>query len=368
MPPRFLLFASALLAVPAIATAQANVPLLRLAEPLFTTGDLELHRVSGSGILPDGRIAIANSGTSNVIVVNRNGTIDRRFGQEGTGPGDFGGLDGLTTFGDTIVTWDGLLHRITLWRPAGTVIRSELLPAPSEQGTVASLESIASPSSYTGTFRTYSPQPMNGLYLNRAALFSVNGTTQRDLGRHPWFYSYFYAEGNGTSTFSTPFLGRTLVASAGGKTLILPFGQTRADVIRPDGTRGGVSLPIERVAGQQRAKAYADSMIAAEKNPNPAWVRRFRTMFGADFPVPELQAVAQRAVTVGSTVWFQEFQQPQSTTVTWWIVDVKSEAVVGRLALPSAVRILGGTDREVLARLMDGDGVQSVAVYRFPKP
>jgi hypothetical protein len=208
---------------------------------------------------------------------------------------------------------------------------------------------------------------MNGLYLNRAALFSVNGTTQRDLGRHPWFYSYFYAEGNGTSTFSTPFLGSTLVASAADKTLILPFGEARVDVIRPDGTRGEVALPIKRVVGKERAKAYADSMIAAEKNPDPTWVRRFRTMFGADFPVPELQAVAQKAVTVGTTVWFQEFQPPRSATVTWWIVDAKSEKVIAQLALPGSVRVLGGTDREVLARLTDADGVQTVAVYRFPK-
>jgi hypothetical protein len=356
------------LAVPSASRAQAGVPLLRLGPQLFTSGDLELDRVIGAGLLPDGRIAIANAGTSNVIVVDRNGQVDKRFGQQGSGPGDFGGLDGLATFADTIVTWDGLLHRITLWRPAGTVIRSSSLPAPNGQGSVAILESIASPSSYTGTIRTYSRQPANGLYLNRASLFDVNGGTQADLGRHAWSYVYFYGEGHGTSTFATPFLGTTLVASAAGKTLILGLGEPSLVLLRQDGTRGEVSLPVKPVVGRERAKAYADSMIAAQKDPDPDWVRRFRTMFGADFPLPERQAIAQRAVTVGNTVWYEEFQRPRDSTVTWWIVDARAEKVVGRVALAASARILGGNDRAVLVRLTDSDGVQSVAVYGFPKP
>lgn len=368
MPPSCRVIVIALLAMPATSWAQASVPLVRLGSQRFSTGDLELHRVRGAGVLPDGRIAIANAGASNVIIVNRNGSIAKSFGQEGTGPGDFGGLDRLATFGDTIVTWDGLLHRITHWRADGTVIRSFYPPAPTEQHSVVSLESIAAPSSYTATFRTYSRQPTNGLYLNRASLFAINGTTQIDLGQHPWSYAYFYAEGNGTSTFTTPFLGTTLVASAAGKTLTLGLGEARIALLRPDGTRGEVSLPIKPVVGRERAKAYADSMIAAQRNPSPDWVRRFRTMFATDFPVPERQAIAQSSVTVGTSVWFQEFQQARDSTVMWWIVDARAEKVVGRVALGASARVLGGTDQEVLIRLTDSDGVQTVALYDFPRP
>ena len=79
MRPTWRFLVAAALALPVTASGQGNAPTLTLDAPRFTTGDLELHRVSGAGLLPDGRIAIANGGTFNVIIVNRNGTIERRF-------------------------------------------------------------------------------------------------------------------------------------------------------------------------------------------------------------------------------------------------------------------------------------------------
>jgi hypothetical protein len=353
------------MALPGTLLGQGGVPTLTFGPPRFTTGDLELHQVSGAGLLPDGRIAIANGGTFNVIIVNRNGTIDKRFGREGSGPGDFGGLDRLTTFGDTVVTWDGMLRRVTLWRPEGTVIRSYSTTA-TDARSALSLEAIISPSGYLATVRSYPKQQTNGVYLNTAELFSLRGTTRTALGHHPWAYTYFYAEGNGSASFAAPFLGESLVAWASGKTLLLLLGESRIGFVRPDGTHGGVTLPIVPVAGRERAQAYGDSTIAAQRDPDPSWERRFRAMFGPTFPIVDRQAVAQRAVTVGDRVWFQEFQKPQQARTTWWIVDARRETLVGRITLPASARVLGGDDRQVLIRMVDEDGVQSVALFDYP--
>ena len=362
----------ALLLLPATLPAQSGVPTLTLGPQRFTTGDLELDQVRGAGVLPDGRIAIANAGTSNVLIVNRRGTVDKRFGRQGEGPGDFGGLNRIATFGDTIVTYDGLLSRVTLWRTAGTVIRSFIAEAPPGQKGLVQLEAIASPSSYLATVRVYSDQPRNGLYQNLFALFGVRGTERVTLGTHPWSHSYFYAEtdaegGHGSASYGTPFLGESLVASAAGKTLLLVIGESRVTIRRADGTQGGVALPIVPISGRERAKAYADAMIASVKDPDPDWVRKFRLIFGANFPAVERQAVAQRAVTVGGTVWFQEFRKPKDAVSTWWIVDARREALVGRLTLAATSTILGGNDQQLLVLQTDADGVQSVVVFDRPK-
>jgi hypothetical protein len=204
------------------------------------------------------------------------------------------------------------------------------------------------------------------VYLNAAELFAMHGTRRTALGRHPWAYTYFYAEGNGTSSFATPFLGESLVAWASGKSVLLMLGESRIAFVRPDGTRGGVTLPIVPVAGRERAQAYGDSTIASQRDPDPGWERRFRAMFGPTFPNVDHQAVAQRAVTVGDRVWFQEFQQSRQARTTWWIVDARREALVGRIALPASARVLGGNDLQVLIRMVDEDGVQSVALFDFP--
>lgn len=360
------------LSLPATLSGQAGVPTLTLGPQRFTTGDLELDDVRGAAVLTDGRMAIANAGSSNVLIVSRRGTVEKRLGRKGEGPGDFGGLNRLATFGDTIVTYDGLLGRVTLWRTDGTVIRS--FPpeaAPGQEGLV-SLEAIVSPSGYLATVRVYDEQPRNGLYLNSFALFGVRGTERTVLGTHPWSHSYFYAEtdakgGRGTASYGTPFLGATLVASAASKTLLLVIGEARVTVRRTNGTQGGVALPIVPVSGRERAKAYADAMIASVKDPDPDWVRKFRLMFGTNFPVVSRQAVAQHVVTVGGTVWFQEFRKPKDTVSTWWIVDARREALVGRLTLPSSSTILGGNDQLLLLLQTDSDGVQSVVGFDMPK-
>ncbi|MES2306559.1 MAG: hypothetical protein V4558_13705 [Gemmatimonadota bacterium] len=356
-----------LMAIPVALAGQGGAPTLTLGKPRFTTDQLELDRVRGAGLLPDGRIAIANAGTSNVVILNRRGTVDKRFGRAGAGPGDFGGLDRLTTFGDTIVTWDGLLLRITLWRADGTVIRSFSPEAPPGLKGLVSLESIKSPSGYVATVRVYDKQPRNGVYLNTVALFAADGTTRTSLGQHPWTYSYFYGEKSGSASYATPFLGESLVESAAGKIALLTLGEARVALLHADGTRGSVTLPIKPVTGRERAKVYGDAMIAAEKAPDPQWVRKIRLMFGSDFPMVERQGVAQRAVAVGSNVWFQEFRQPQDSLASWWIVDARHETLIGRVALPATAKVLGGNDQQVLVLRTDADGVQSVAVYDTPR-
>lgn len=70
------------------------------AEPSVTIGsveaddDFQLHRVDDALKLADGRLVVANGGSHQLLVFDEAGDYLAAWGQEGEGPGDFGGVRG----------------------------------------------------------------------------------------------------------------------------------------------------------------------------------------------------------------------------------------------------------------------------------
>ena len=87
-----------------------DVPIIHSTEPLWTDQDrwtveespaleigvvegeepYQLHRVSGTHRLTDGRIVVSNSGSHELRVFDAQGRHLHSFGQQGQGPGEFG--------------------------------------------------------------------------------------------------------------------------------------------------------------------------------------------------------------------------------------------------------------------------------------
>ena len=53
---------------------------------------IPLYGVNGASLLEDGRIAVLNRGTSEVLVISPTGDLLSRFGREGDGPSEFKNL------------------------------------------------------------------------------------------------------------------------------------------------------------------------------------------------------------------------------------------------------------------------------------
>jgi hypothetical protein len=347
------------------ASAQSAVPFLKLTGPRVRVGtEVELHKVRGAGLLSDGRIAVANGGNESVIVFTPRGRVAKQFGRLGSGPGDFQMLYYLTTIGDTLVAWDTGLRRMSLWMSDGTLLRTVSLPTITDH--IVDIRAVRTSTEYIATLRTGVTRPASGLYVDTVAVISVDAVKEKptDLGTRAWSYSYFHDEGGATTTYPVPFLGSTLLVSSIDKLVMLPLGDTRVQITRADGSRAAtIVLPLSGPTTQGRAKAYGDSLIASVREKDPRWVKRIETVFGSDFPPAKHQAVAQRAVAVGGTVWFQSFPDQRDSTVSWWVVDARRERLVGRVALPRTAQVLGGTDRQVLVLLRDDDGVETVALF-----
>lgn len=69
------------------------------SSPTEDGDEIPLYGVEGARLLPDGGIVVANAGTSEVMVFDTAGTLVRRFGGEGEGPGELRSIVGIHVCG-----------------------------------------------------------------------------------------------------------------------------------------------------------------------------------------------------------------------------------------------------------------------------
>ena len=103
-------------------------------EPRLVIGVLEgrdeyqMYQVGGVLVLEDGRVAVANGGSSQVRYYDAGGRFLTATGKDGEGPGEFRSLGKLMRFrGDSLMAFDFRLLRATVLDPSGNVGRSFLL-------------------------------------------------------------------------------------------------------------------------------------------------------------------------------------------------------------------------------------------------
>jgi hypothetical protein len=95
--------------------------------------EYELHNAVASIRLTDGRIVVANSGSSQLLYFDSTGHFVRSAGGRGGGPGEFKWLTGVYAYGpDSILAVDGAGNRISVFDTNGVFAR--LAPADSISG------------------------------------------------------------------------------------------------------------------------------------------------------------------------------------------------------------------------------------------
>lgn len=110
--------------------AGANSPDWSLGNPGVTIGvaegeePYELAGASASIRLPDGRIVIANSGTSQLRIFDSTGTFIESIGRKGEGPGEFTGSMQIVSLSDSeFAVFDQSAQRLSIFDTSGTLAR-----------------------------------------------------------------------------------------------------------------------------------------------------------------------------------------------------------------------------------------------------
>lgn len=93
--------------------------------------DLHLDRVAGAVFLPDSSLVVADAGASELVFLNRDGSVRARSGREGEGPGEYGWIERVGVGADgALFAFDRRQRRFTFLNARGEVDRVHRL----EQG------------------------------------------------------------------------------------------------------------------------------------------------------------------------------------------------------------------------------------------
>src|SRR5690606_29246206 len=91
----------------------------------------DLYEVNGVARLSDGRIAIVNSGSSEVRLFSPEGELLQTLGGNGEGPGEFRSLRRAFVLpGDSLLVVDASLDRLTLFSSGGSLVRTAAVAPP----------------------------------------------------------------------------------------------------------------------------------------------------------------------------------------------------------------------------------------------
>jgi hypothetical protein len=194
------------------AVAAAPIGLVKRASALDPRGppeSVEFYQVEGLTVLSGGRFGIINRSTGSLRVFDHRGDYERSLGSAGEGPGEFRHLWFAVSYrGDSIVTHDGRMRRLTVFDAMGQVGRTFLFASHEQYSPfvtpVAALK--------TGNFVVYSRAQMMGLLAYGVTvdssvfgLHAPNGDVLSLLGRWPTGARMRYLREGLITTLSAPF-------------------------------------------------------------------------------------------------------------------------------------------------------------------
>jgi hypothetical protein len=336
-----------------------------------------LFRVTGAVRLSDGRIVIANGGTSELLFFSPTGKLLATAGGAGGGPGEFTSVMGASaiivvarTPGDTLRAHDGAGGKMLVFSPTGGFVRSvSLSESPNgERVHFASGVGWFDDGSFLATTTSFGdhpdaqPSPEGRLVRPRVALrrFGLDGTLADTIGLFPGDERYSSMRANLDNTGSgtlqianspVPF-ARTLHAVSRGNTLAVGVTDLmEVQIYRPEGTL----LRIVRGPGKPRR------VDAAQRE---AWINAHRAREPAA-PFPEtMPAFDDLKLDAEGRLWVEAYLadgDPPGRS-QWGVYD-SGGRYLGGVTMPEGFQPLEIGADYVLGVLKDDVDVEHVRLY-----
>jgi len=348
------------------------------AEPTLDIGRLEgsdaetLFRVVGAVRLSDGRVAVANAGTSEVRYYRPDGAHLRSAGGEGGGPGEFQRIVRMIPMpGDSLAVMDPAARRLSVLDPdggfarevstAGTGAMLDVVGRQSDGSWVASQAQVTSPGGISEGLVRGSllcvTMPAAGGALDTVASFPGDERVIH-VGR---------SGGTITSVeIATAPFGRTAsVLASGGDLVVATRDAAQVEVYGRDGTlrrivRTGVPL---RPVTTELVRALLERRYA-ELPPDR---RRAALEAGEDMPTgPFVPPYGSVALDRSGRLWVQDFDGLSGDNR--WTVYARDGTAVARLALPGRFTPYDIGEDWIVGRELDELEVEHVRLYGITRP
>jgi hypothetical protein len=327
---------------------------------------VDLHQVVDAVFTADGTLAVANTGTREILMLGRDGGLDLRFGRQGEGPGEFNAISKIDAdAAGNVIAYDPRQARITTFGPAGEVRETRRLAPPN---LVVDLMPLAFLDN-GGVLAIYGDMRMfasGGVRRDTTPLFrfDASGEAADTLGLLPAQEWAYVSIPEGSSRREVGF-GRTL-ATAGrrGRSVvggtdsldISVYGATGTATMRVTG--GGPPVEATGEDIEEWRRSFRDRMSQA-----PEEIRR-----GWDDPPyrPTFPAFEALMVDDAARIWIGAYVRPGETDRRWTVLDADG-SVAGTLALPAAATVLDAAGNRLAVLLRSDLDEEYIVVYRIDR-
>lgn len=365
----------------------ANAGWTVVDSPLVDVGDVD--HVLGPVRLSDGRLAIANAGTSEIRIYGVSGALLKTTGRSGSGPGEYQNLVGIWAGpGDSLMVSDILVRRLTVLDRDGNVVRSLSLG-----GTAGGFRSVngsvdfavpmgwMADGSIVGLAQTFTMNAVrDGIFRDTLAVvrYGPDGSARDTVGRFPGPEMEQMTLTMGTQSMAAPSpvpLGKQFVASARGDRLYAGLNNKWEIEMRGlDGVlkrliRASIKpAPITSadVAANRRAlREQMESQPMMKNVPEPIKKQLTARVDQAKYP-PVFAFFAALLTDGQGNLWAQEVGSGADKTQRYAVLDSTGQ-YLGRVTMPANFRASSIGPDAVFGVWKDQDDVEHVRAYPLRK-
>jgi hypothetical protein len=341
-------------------------------EARFDVGKIEgtesetLYQVNGAVQLSDGRVAIANAGTSEVRYYAPDGQHIVSAGRSGGGPGEFQRITKLILLpGDSVAVVDPAARRLSVLGPTGAFAREVVATADVGLNVVGRKQDGAWIASTAP--RMVGDQIQSGLVRPDLVYVSVppaGGVVLDTLGRFPGSERYIQIHGSAGTIEAVnigipPFARATTVIAEQDQLYVAA--QDAAE-IRVHGTDGALmrivrtGVPLRPVTPELIAE-LVDRQLAGLDAERRAAAHATQPAIAGEY-VPPYGTIA---VDRSGNLWVQDF--PGLEDAQRWTVYDRAGSLRARIALPTRFTPYDIGDDWILGRELDELDVEHMRLY-----
>lgn len=349
--------------------------------PLVDIGVLErdslyqLFRVVDAARLSDGRIVVANAGTSELRYYDAEGSHLRSAGRQGGGPGEFERIAWIESVaGDSVLAYDAGLRRLSTFGPAGRFLRNRTLRSAGEAASADAVGRFAD-GSYLLEGRNLPSDdlPESGLLRSPSTLYRSTGQEAAldTLGRYPGSEGYLSIQRSGGTIssvfiFRPPSMHRLVLTAHGDRVYVGP--QDTHEII----VRSITGSPERRIRWPGRElvltpeifeRYKADRLARSETEAERRSIERLFTI--SVFP-ERLPAHGRILTDALGNLWVEHFRRPGDEANRWSVFEADG-LLLGVVDLPGGLELYQVGRDFVLGRWQDDLEVEHVRLYPLVK-
>lgn len=330
----------------------------------------QLFNVRSAARFPDGRIAVANAGTSEIRIFDPAGRPLSTLGRQGDGPGEFRGLSQLwITPGDSLIAYDALRKQLTTFGPGGRVAATHPLPVVADRpGSTLLVGRFADGSVLAKAGAPLAPDAREGLLRQRAAYgrAALDGSPARAIGELYDGETYVERGDGGVTGYERPFAPDPQTAVGPNDFFHSDGASYEIRRFAPDGALRAVirrrsdPLPVT----EEDVRRHREQMLEGVSGPDRARLERFL----ARVPFPERKpAHGRMLVDAGGNLWVLQTRPADDGPFRWDVFGADG-AWLGTVDLPPRVRLMeAGRDHVVVVAYAPETNVEQVRVHRLAR-